>query len=130
MEYAALAAVHRIKPERRPGVLDLFRGGTGADPQFFDAQRAVIVRIEGNARMIVGVETQNLLRDQFQSKQEFRAIFQQEVDVAASELDDEVRIFKVRVTVVARFDREVQLELAVGYDLTKKPLDPGTSLMN
>src|SRR5580658_3271315 len=80
--------------------------------------------------MIVGVETQNLLRDQFQSEQELRTVSQQQLHVAASELDENVRIFEVRVTVVAGLDRELQIEPAIGDDLTEKLLDPGTSLVN
>ena len=113
-----------------PGVLDFLGGGAGADAQLFDTQCAVIVRVERNARMIVGVEAQNFLRHQFEREQELRAIVQQQVDVAALELDDEIGVFEVRMTVVAGFDGEVQIELAVGDDLTEKLLDPGTSFVN
>src|SRR5580658_3754751 len=104
MENAALAAVHGVEPERRARVLHLFGGGSGADPQFLDPESAVVVRIEGNARMIVGVETQNLLRHELQSEQELRAVGQQHFDIAAVKLDDNVRIFEVRVTVIAGLD--------------------------
>jgi hypothetical protein len=80
--------------------------------------------------MIVGMETQNLLRDQFQSEQELRAVGQQQLHVAAVKLDDNVRIFEVRVTVIAGLDGKVQIELASGDELTEKLLDPGTSLVN
>ena len=61
--------------------------------------------------MIVGVETQNLLRHQFERKQKLRAIGQQQFDVAARELDDDVRIFEVRMTLVARLDGKVRSNL-------------------
>jgi len=46
VENAALAAVHRIEPEWRTRVLHLFRSGAGADPQFLNPQRPLIVGIE------------------------------------------------------------------------------------
>lgn len=130
VENAALSAVHRVEPEWRARVFHFFGGGADADPQFLDPEGAVIVGIEGNARMIVGMEPQNLLRDQLQSEQELRAVGQQQFHVATLKLDDNVRIFKVRMTVVAGLDGEAQIELAIGDDLTEKLLDPGTSLVN
>ena len=50
--------------------------------KFLDAQRAVIVGIERNARMIVGVQAQHFLRDQFEREQQLGAIGQQQIDVA------------------------------------------------
>src|SRR6185312_612348 len=52
MQHAPLAAVHRIKPERRTGVLHLFSGRTRAHAQLFDPERAIVVGIEGNPRVI------------------------------------------------------------------------------
>src|SRR5271169_1290286 len=98
VQYAALAAVHRVEPERSARVLDFFGGGVGADPQLFDAERAVIVRVEGYARMIVGVESQNLLRNQFERKEKLRAIGEKQLCITAGELDDDVRIFEIRMT--------------------------------
>ena len=39
-------------------------------------------------------------------------------------------VFEIGMAVVAGFDREVQIELAAGDDLTEKLLDPGTSFVN
>jgi hypothetical protein len=126
----ALTAVHRVEAEWRTGVLDLFGGGARADPQLLDPQGPIIVRVEGYARMIVGVETQNLLRHEFQSQQKLGAIGQEHLHIAAIELYQNVRSFEFGMTVVAGLDGKVQVELACGDDLAEKLLNPGTSLMN
>ena len=53
MDDAPLAAVHRVEAERQLAVLHFFRRGERAQPQFFDAQQAVIVGVEGDARMVL-----------------------------------------------------------------------------
>ncbi len=88
---AALAAVHGVKAEIVACMPDLLGCRKGADTQFFDAQRPVIVRIERYARMIVGMHAQHFLSNQFQSQQQFRTVGKKQIDVVPAEFDEQDR---------------------------------------
>ncbi len=130
VDHAPLSAVQRIEPERGARVLHFFGSGQRADAQFFDAQRPIVVRVERDARVIVGVQAQHLLRHQFQREQKLGPIGQQQIHVGTLELDDDVGVFEIRMAVVSGFDGKVQIELPIGDHLTQKLLDPGTSFIN
>ena len=83
MNGAALAAVHRVEAERLTGMFHLFRGGVGAHPQFSDAEHAVIIRIEGETRMVFRRHAERFHGDVFEREQKFRAVHQEQVDIAA-----------------------------------------------
>src|SRR6266850_6315596 len=54
MNHAALAAIHGIEPEGSARALHFFGRRSRAQPQFFDAQSAIILRVERQARVILG----------------------------------------------------------------------------
>ena len=58
-----LPAVHGIETERLSGTLHLLRRRHGAQPQFLDAQQAVVVGVEGNPRMVLRTHPQRLHGD-------------------------------------------------------------------
>jgi len=111
-------------------MLYLFGGSQSADAKFFDSQGPVIVGVEGNARMIVGMHAQHFLRHQFERQQQFRAICQQEIHVFALEFDDEIGILEIGNRIVARLELKLQLETRVGNHLPQKLLDPWTRFVN
>jgi len=130
VDHAAFAAVQGIEPEWRAGVFDLFGSRLSADAQFFDAQSAVVIRVERDARVIVGVQPQDFLRDQFEREEQFGAVGQKLFDVMPLELYDDVGVFEIGMAVVPGFDGEVEIELAAGDDLTEKLFDPRTCFVN
>ena len=92
-----------------------FLGGSqSADAKFFDSQGPVIVGVEGNARMIVGMHAQHFLRHQLQRQQQLRAIGQQKIDVFPLELHQQIRILKIRIRMVAWLKLKTQLETRFG----------------
>lgn len=101
MNDAALAAVHRIEAERLARRLYFIGRDLRGHAKLFDAQRPIIVGIECNARMIVGVHAQSFLGDVFESQKKLGAIAQDEVDIVAMKLDDQIRGFEVRVALIA-----------------------------
>ena len=111
-------------------MLHFLGGGQRADAKFFNTQGPIVVRVKGNAGVIVGVQAQHLLRHQLQRKQQFCPIRQQQIHVGTFELDDDVGVFEIRMTVVSGLDGKVQIELPMGDHLTEKLLDPGTSFIN
>jgi hypothetical protein len=127
---AALAAVHRIKAEGLTRRFHFIGRDLRGHAELFDAQRAIVVGIEGDARMIVGVHAQGFLRDVFESEEKLGAIAENQVDVVAVELDDEVGSFEVGVGLVARFQFESEVESRVGNDLPEELFDPRTGFMN
>lgn len=130
MDNAAFAAVHGREAERLTGAFYVFSGHLRRHAQFLNAERTVVVGIERNPRMIVGVHAQRFLRDVFERQQKLGAIAQQQVDVFALKLDHNVRAFKLRVALVARFDGELQRETGIVNYLAKELLDPWSGLVN
>ncbi len=111
-------------------MFDFFGGGQRAYAQFFDPKRAIVIRIERDARVIVGVHPQHFLRDEFQREQQFRAIAQQEFDVIAFEFYEKIGIFEVRIRMVARFEPKAEAKARVVDYLPEKLLDPGSCFVN
>ena len=70
-----------IEAEGSPVRFTLLGGGHGAEPQFFDAQQAVIVGIEGNARVVFGRHAQHFHGDVLQREQQFGAVGEQQIHV-------------------------------------------------
>lgn len=130
VDHTALAAVHRVEAKRRAGVLDFFGRGAGTDAEFLDAQSAIIVGVEGNARMVVGVEAENLLRHEFESKKKLSAIGEEHFDVVTQELDYDVGVFEIGVALIAGFDGEIEGEPGSGDDLAQEFLDAWTGLVD
>ena len=60
--------------------------------------------------MLVGMHSQHLLSDQLEAEQQFRLVGKEHLDVAAPELDRQVRILEIRIGISARFHCEVQLK--------------------
>jgi hypothetical protein len=126
----ALAAVHRVEPEWRACVLDLFSGSARADAQFLNAERAVIIRIERNSRVIVGVQAQNFLRHQFQRQKQLGAVGQKKIDIMAAELYNDIGVFKIGMALIAGFNGKLQIKSGLGDDLAKEFVDAGASLVD
>jgi hypothetical protein len=117
---AALAAVHGIEAERRSGSLDLVGRGEGAHPQFLDAQSPVVICVEGDSRMLVGMHSQHFLRHQFEAQKQLGLVGEKQFDIAALEFDGEVGALEIWVGIAAGFDEEVELKTGVVYGPAKK----------
>ena len=96
--------------ERLASLLHALGGGNGAEPQFFDSEQAVIIRIEAEQGMVLGRNAEHLQRELLQSEQQFAAIRQKQVDVVARELHDDVGIFQFGVRMLPGRDFEIQFE--------------------
>ena len=95
VDHAALAAVHRVEPERLARPLHLFRGSLRAQAQLFDAEQAVVVGVEGNARMVLGGHPQHFHGHVLERQQQLGAVREQQVDVRTRELHDYVGSFEI-----------------------------------
>jgi len=80
--------------------------------------------------MIVGVHAQHFLRDQFEREQKLGAVAEEEIDIGALEFYDQIRVFKIRVAVVAGLQPETQTKAGIVDDAPKELLDPGTRFVN
>ena len=130
MNHTALPAVHRIEAEIVAGIFHAFRRGQRTDTQLFNTQRPVFVRVERDTRMIVGMHAQHFLADQFQCQQEFCPVAQQQIHVSTLKLDHQVRILKVRMTLVSGFDGKGKFEARRIQNLAKELFDPRTGFVN
>jgi len=117
MDDAPLTAVHRVEPEHSAGALHIIRCRQCADTQFLDANRTIIVRVERNARVIVGMHAQHFLRHKFQRQQQFGPVGQQKVDVRSFEFHDQIGILKLGITLIPRLQRESNAEARVRDNL-------------
>ena len=124
MDDAAFAAIHRIEVKWPARLLHIFGGGQGAEAQFLNTQRPVIVSIESHSRVVLRRYAQCLHRQQFQSKQQLRPVFKKQVDIGSGELDDDVRVLDVRLRVLANPNIEGQVETGDTQNRPKKILDP------
>lgn len=130
MDDATLTAVHRREAKRLATGLHAFGRYLRRHAQFFDAEGAVVVGIESDARVIVRVHAQGFLRDVFEGEQKLGAVAQDEIDVIALKLDDDVGGFKFRIAPVSGFEREFQRQTGIFNYPTEKLFDPGTGLIN
>lgn len=122
MQHPALPAVHGIKAERCARPFDVVRGCLGADPEFSDANGPVIVGVERNARMIIGMQTQHFLRNQFERQKQLRAIGQQKLNVSAGKFDQQIRAL-FRITVVAGLECEIECKARISNSLPQELFD-------
>ena len=123
---AALAAVHRVEAEWRSGPLDLISRREGAHPQFLDAQSPVIVGVERDSRMLVGMHSQHLLRDQLEAEQQFCLVGEKQFDIIAFEFDGEVGVLEIGIGIATGLDDEIEVKTGVVNGPAKKFLDART----
>ena len=98
-------------------------GGHRAEPQLFDAQQAVIVGVEGNARMVFARHAQHFHGHVLQREQQFGAIGEQQVHVGAAELHLHVRRLEIVVRRRGILNLIGQLDAAVLQGGVQKPVD-------
>lgn len=123
MDHATLAAIHGVEAERLGGPFHFFRRGVGAEAKLGDSQHTEIVGIEGQARMIVGGETESLHRDVLQSEQEFGLIGKQELDIGSLELDDHFRILDLGIGGISGLDFILDVEVRIVEDHVEELFD-------
>ncbi len=66
MNDAALPAVHGIELEGNARAFHFFSGSNRAQPQFLNAKRAIILRVKGDARVVLGRHAQRFHGDVFE----------------------------------------------------------------
>ncbi len=113
---AALAAVHGVEAEGLGGALHLLGGGGGAEAEFGDAQHAEIVRVEGEARMIVVGNAERFHGDVLQSEEQLGLVGEEQFDVGAFEFDDDLGVLDLRIAGIAGFDLILDVEVGVVED--------------
>ena len=97
------------------------RGGA----QFLDAQRALILAVEGNLFVLAGRQAQHFEGEEFEGAQQFSAAIEQEGGVGAGEVDENFRLLPVAVLGQRRIDDDpvFEAESAVGDDGLEEGVD-------
>jgi hypothetical protein len=85
VNHSALAAVHGIEPERSARAFDFFRSRGRAQPQLFDAQQAIVIGVERNARVIFGRQPQRFHSHMLERQQQLGAVAEQQIHIAPAE---------------------------------------------
>ena len=101
MQDAAFAAIQRTKVKRRVRLANTFGSGCRAHAKLLDAQRASIVRVETQFRVIVRRHVQRFLRQVLQREQHFGFVRQKQIDVRSRELHHHFGIFEIRMWCLA-----------------------------
>jgi hypothetical protein len=70
VDHASLTAVHRVEAEGLARVFNFLGGGGSTQAKLRDAQHAVVVRVEGEARVILGRHPKSFHGDLFEGQQE------------------------------------------------------------
>ena len=113
MNNAPLAAVHRVEVKWPARLLYFFGRGDRAQAQFFNPQHPVIVGIEAQSRMMLGRHAERFHGEKLHRQHQFSFIRQQQIHVRARELHQQVRIFQIRMQMLALenfvFDIEIQM---------------------
>ena len=106
MNDTAFAAGHWAEVERLAGLFHTVGRRNRAHAQFFNAEQTIIVRIEAQQGMCLRRHPQHFHREVLEGQQRLRFVGQQQVNIGPAELDDDLGIFKIRVSVHARSDLE------------------------
>ena len=104
--------------------LHLVGRGERADPKFLDAQHSIVVRVEAQPGVFLGRHAQHFHGELLKSQQELGFVLEQQVDVRTGKLNDDVRVFEVRVALFALRHFELQLETRVFENGPEKRIDP------
>ena len=123
---AALAAVHGVEAKRRSGSLDLVGRGEGTHSQFLDAQSPIVIGVEGDSRMLVGMHSQHFLRHQFEAKKQFGFVGEKQLDIRAFEFDGDIGVLEIGVGVAPGLDKEIELKTGIVDGLAKELFDSRT----
>jgi hypothetical protein len=123
MENSPLAAGHRAEPKGLAGTTDLVGGGGGAQAKLFNAEEAIVVRVEPKPGVVFGRNAKDLHRQVFERKEKLGAIREEIVDVGAGESDDNVGVLDLGVLTVVVGDFELQVETRFLQNGLKKSLN-------
>ncbi len=69
MDDPAFTAGHRSKEKRLQALLHTLSGGLRREPQFLNAQQAIIIRVKDDQRMILMGQPKHLHGQMFQGEQ-------------------------------------------------------------
>lgn len=97
MDDAAFAAAHRAEEEGLETFLHARGGSLCREAQFFNAQQAIVVRIENDQRMIFMRQAEHLHGEVLESQQQLGLVGQQQVGFRTAEADYDIRIFNLGV---------------------------------
>ena len=111
--------------ERAARLLHSLRRRHRAEAKLFDAQQAVIVGVEAQARMMVGRQAQGLHGQEFQRQQHFRLVAQHKIHVGTGELDHQVRILEIGMRMHTLQDLVGHVEVHVVQNRVQELLDAG-----
>jgi hypothetical protein len=124
---AAFAAVHGVELKRHAGLQDFLCRRRRAHAQLFDAQKPVIVSIEADSRMLLAGHAQHFHGELFESEHRFRLVSQQDIDIPAGELHQQIGSFKILMHSLTRNDVEHHVEAGERQQAVEKTLDLGSS---
>src|SRR5580704_18470389 len=95
MQDAPFARRHRVETERGVRFADAAGGNAGGKLQFLDSDASVAGGVKSNASVELRIEPKPAQGDVFKRQEQFRIAFQQQILIAALELDENFRIFKL-----------------------------------
>ena len=122
--------IHRIKPEIVARMLHTLSRIQRTAAQFFKPQGTIVVGVERNPRVIVGMHPEQLHGHQFHRQQQLCLVGEQHVDVVALELYHQIRVLKLGVALVSRTNLERQIKTSVGDDLIEERFDARSGFVN
>ncbi len=112
-----------LKRNGTPVRLTFLGGRHCAETQLLDAEKAVVVGVEGYARVVLARHTERFHGHVLEGEQKLGAVGEQKIDIGAGELHDEVR--RLDVAGLRRGFQNLVLEIEIGVieDGLEKVLD-------
>jgi len=125
MDDSPFATGHGVKLERPAGPLDLFGGGQGAEAEFFNPQRTIVVGVETKPAVVFGRHAEHLHGEVLEGEQQFRPVGKQQFYIRTGEAHHNLRVLEVRVRVFRCGYLVLQPQAGTGQQRRKKPPDAG-----
>jgi len=94
---AALAAAHRAEEEGLTDFLDTARSGLCGEAKFLNAQKAIVVRVKDDQRMVFVRQAQHFHREMFEGEQQFSLVGQQHVRFRTAEAHYDIGVLDLGV---------------------------------
>src|SRR5580698_10134944 len=125
MNDAALARGHGAELVGRSGAANFFGGDGGCGAEFLDAERALILAVEGDLFVLSGGKVQHFEGEQFEGAEKLSTAIEEQWRVGSGEVDEDLRLLPVAIFGKWRIDDDAVFEAksALGDDGLQKFVD-------
>jgi hypothetical protein len=123
MDNAALAAGHGAEEKRLAGLLHFGAGSLGRQAELFDAEEAIVVRVENDEGVVFMRQPEHFHGEVLQGKEEFGFVFEEAIGFLAAELYNDVGVFDFGVGRSAFVEFIIDVDVDAVEEVVEKVAD-------